>query len=401
MIDQKKREEKKLFAAGKMPSMKRRDDYNNYCGRKMYMITIEVEGRRPLLGTLTGAAFAPQGSSQAPRVELSPLGQAVSDEWMGIPRYYPQIEVMGLQVMPDHLHGILFVHEALPVHLGHVIGGFKTGCNRILRTMAGCAAAQPQPTPNKEKNAPTPGASSLSAPGVSSLSAPGASSSAPSVLAPSVPSASVPSASSQVVQQAVALPQQPPFHPLFAPNYNDLILKNYEEFQHWKNYLADNPRRLMLKRQSPALLRPFFGLKLGPYTFSGIGNRELLRAPQRIAVRVSRRITGQDLDAEVGRYMCQARNGAVLVSPAISPGEKRVMRAAFDAGLPTIVIMENGLAHLSKPHGEQFYACAAGRLLMLSAWEHHNDRRPLTAFQCYQMNLMAITICEPPMIESE
>ena len=42
------------------------------------------------------------------------------------------------------------------------------------------------------------------------------------------------------------------------------------------------------------------------------------------------------------------------------------MRAAFDAGLPTIVIMENGFTPLSKPHGEQFYACGQGTLLMLS-----------------------------------
>ena len=34
------------------------------------------------------------------------------------------------------------------------------------------------------------------------------------------------------------------------------------------------------------------------------------------------------------------------------------------------------------------------RRLMLSPWEHHNERRPLTAAQCTQMNLMALEICE-------
>ena len=70
------------------------------------------------------------------------------------------------------------------------------------------------------------------------------------------------------------------------------------------------------------------------------------------------------------------------------------MRAAFDAGLPTIVIMENGFTPLSKPHGEQFYACGQGTLMMLSPWEHHNEKRKLTAAQCTQMNLMALEICE-------
>ena len=38
--------------------------------------------------------------------------------------------------------------------------------------------------------------------------------------------------------------------------------------------------------------------------------------------------------------------------------------AAFDAGFPNI-IMGNGFTPLSKPHGEQFEACARGQLLIL------------------------------------
>ena len=67
--------------------------------------------------------------------------------------------------------------------------------------------------------------------------------------------------------------------------------------------------------------------------------------------------------------------------------------AAFDAGFPTI-IMENGFTPLSKPHGEQFEACARGQLLMLSPWEHHNEKRKVTAEQCQQMKLMTQEICK-------
>ena len=150
----------------------------------------------------------------------------------------------------------------------------------------------------------------------------------------------------------------------------------------------------MLKRARPEWLRPFFHLSIANYVFSGIGNRNLLQAPKRIAVRISRRLSGVALDREVQRYIDEARQGAILVSPAISPGEKRTMREAFNAGLPTIVIMENGFTPMSKPHGEQFYACAQGRLLMLSAWEHHNEKWKITAEQCRQLNLMALSVCE-------
>lgn len=66
-------------------------------------------------------------------MNLSPLGESVKAEWLGIPRYYPQIKVLALTVMPDHLHGILFATQPLPVHLGKIINGFKTGCNRAAR----------------------------------------------------------------------------------------------------------------------------------------------------------------------------------------------------------------------------------------------------------------------------
>ena len=361
---------KKEHAGEKKASMKRRDDHYDYTERRMYMITLEVEGRRPVFGRLVGNAFAPKGSKDEPRIELTALGQAVQSEWMGIHDYYPQIEVMAVQMMPDHMHGILFVREQLPVHLGQVISGFKAGCRKAEKALM--AAAGPHPTEKTAKameGAPQ-------ATGKRALSS----------------------------QQETALPLQSArgplqaptqaYRPLFAKGYNDLILRSYEELGTWLNYLHDNPRRLLMKRARPEWLRPFFGLQIGQHCFSGIGNRELLKAAKRKAVRVSRRLSDEEIAREVERYLEEARQGTVLVSPAISPGEKRVMRAAFDAGLPTIVIMENGFTPLSKPHGEQFYACGQGTLLMLSPWEHHNKKRLLTAAQCTQMNLMALELCE-------
>ena len=193
------------------------------------------------------------------------------------------------------------------------------------------------------------------------------------------------------------MPSQPParpFRPLFAKGYNDLILCSYDELAIWKNYLRDNPRRLLMKRARPEWLRPFFGLHIGPYCFSGIGNRGLLSASNRMAVRVSRRMSDSEIAAETTRYLQAARQGAILVSPAISPGEKRVMRAVFDAGFPTIIIMENGFTPLSKPHGEHYEACARGQLLMLSHCEHHNEKRKVTAELCQQKNLMTQEICK-------
>ena len=410
---------KKEHAGEKKASMKRRDDHHDYTERRMYMITLEVEGRRPVFGRLIGDAFAPKGSKEEPRIELTKLGQAVQNEWMGIHNYYPQIEVMAVQMMPDHMHGILFVRERLLVHLGQVISGFKAGCRKAEKALI--AAAEPQPTekeaketekralptemgqqPTEKKALPTEKEAKETekrALPTEMRQQPTEKKALPTEKEAKETEKRVLPTEKRVLgsQQATALPLQgssQEYRPLFAKGYNDLILRSYDELPAWQNYLRDNPRRLLMKRARPERLRPFFGLKIGLHSYSGIGNRELLTAAKRRAVRVSRRLNDDEINREVYRYLEEARQGAVLVSPAISPGEKRVMRAAFDAGLPTIVIMENGFTPLSKPHGEQFYACGQGSLLMLSPWEHHNEKRKLTAAQCTEMNLMALEICE-------
>ncbi len=76
--------------------MKRRDDDHDYSERRMYLITLETEGRCPLFGTVVGDVNAPSGSQDAPRTELTVLGKAVQREWLAIPSYYPKIEVMAV-----------------------------------------------------------------------------------------------------------------------------------------------------------------------------------------------------------------------------------------------------------------------------------------------------------------
>ena len=372
-------EAKKKNAGEKVVSMKRRDDCHDYKERRMYMITLEVEGRLPAFGHLEGDAFAEKGSKDEPRIVLSELGKAVENEWLTIPRFFPQIEIRALQMMPDHLHGILFVKTPLPVHLGHVISGFKTGCRKALRVMAGWqtdVATQSQPTEKSQRKEEPPHTHSLTA--KEQAGAQQAKEQAGSLQATVVPSLSIGSLSRS----------------LFAKGYNDLILRSYDELAIWVNYLRDNPRRLLMKRARPKWLLPTFGLHIGSYQFSAIGNLDLLSAPWRLAVRVSRRMSDVEIKEAVVYYLEAARRGAVLVSPAISPGEKQVMRAAFNEGLPTIVILENGFTPFSKPQGEQFYACGKGVLLMLSPFEHHNEKRKVTAEQCKQINLMALEICK-------
>ncbi len=331
------------FVGPKKATMKRRQVGHDYTRRGLYLVTMAVEGRRPLFGCVYGSAYEP-------RIELTALGSAVRDEWWNIPHYHPEVKVMDLQMMPDHLHDILFITAPLSSGLSGVVRGFKTGCGRAYRRLV----------------APSAGASGY-----------------------------VATESQQAMKGGQGGRGGHPAHGLlFEPGFNDLVLRSQEEYQRWRRYLRDNPRRLLMKRTRPEWLRPFFQFACGGHCYSGIGNRELLKAPRRLNVRISRRLSEQQLQAEVARYLAAAEQGAVLISPAISPGEKQVMRQAFDRRLPTVVIVQNGFTPLSKPRGEQFDACSEGRLLMLSPWEHHNEQRSLTTYQCQQMNLMALELSQ-------
>ena len=411
-MKREKYEQRKAFAGDKQPSMLRRRLDHDYTGKRIYLITMTTEGRQPLLGTVVGDPEAPAWSANAPRTLLSPLGDAVRREWYAIHDYHPEITVIALQIMPDHLHGILFVESPIPLHLGQIIKFFKNATTRHYRELV---LGREQGDTGKQGDTGLQGETGLqgaaapplhSQPAAQAAIIPPASPAAPSAPAspvgipPASPSAPAAPSARMPVRSAAAVPQPLPVPPrpsrsqvLWTLGYNDHVLSNEGELARWKHYLQDNPRRLLLKRQRPEFLRPRFDVPCAGYVFQALGNLTLLQATRRLQVRVSRRCSPIQIQEEVERHLAAARSGAVLVSPSISPGEKAVMRAAFDAHLPLIVLVENGFTPLTKPKGEQFEACSEGRLLLLAPWPHHNEKRKITTSQCQALNLMATAIC--------
>ena len=318
-MDWERYRSKKQWAGNLKPSMKRRRVGHDYQSRCIYMITLVIKERRQLLGTLTG-----DGETTPAIVEPTALGHAVIQNLVNIPQFYPEIDIWTFQLMPDHLHAIIFVKERIPIHLGKVLNGFKVGCNRVFKELV---------------KSDLPG--------------------------------------------------------LWEEGYNDMILEREGQLQRMKAYIHDNPRRLAIKRGHPDLFQVQRNITVGDYTFAALGNVFLLDAPCLMQVQCTRKLTQQQINDTVQQFLSHAQNGAVLVSPSISPGEKAVMKAAFERGFPVIVLQENGFAPLAKPGGRRFDACAQGRLLMLAPWEHHNDKRVIKRGQCLDLNEMARVICLP------
>lgn len=303
----------------------------------MYMITMVTEGRKPLFGKVVGHSEAVEPSAEVPHIELSPLGEAVEQIWKTIGVHHPEVQVLALQMMPDHLHVVLFVKERLEKPLGKVLLGVKQACNQVFRQM--------------------------------------------------------------MSESFVAVAQQHAGQSrgnglLFTKGFNDQILFRDGQLEHWLHYVRDNPRRLLMKREHPELFRVQRGLTYAGLSFSAIGNRFLLERPMKLQVQCSRRMTEEELQAKLADCLKAARQGAVLVSPAISKGEKVIMRAAFDEGLPLIYLQENGFTDLAKPGGKRMEACARGQLLILAPWEHHNEKMTIRRGQCLELNEIARAICD-------
>ena len=412
-MDEKRREEMKKYAGPTQPSMLRRSDEHDYSSQCFYLITLTTEGRRPLLGQLTGKANAPDGSAEAPRIVLTELGLAVAQEWSAISSKFPQVAVIAQQVMPDHFHGILYFREHTDFHLGRIINGFKVGCNRAYKrivlglsekeaaTMAPArqaparqipAAAKPQPTEKEQAPkgipAPYPGPSG---PPVTTAAPPVVTSGPPVVTSgpPAAPAAPSPWVAAVPPQQ-----QEKEKGLLWSRKYNDRILHSYHSLDRWKNYLHDNPRRLAFRREHPDMFRVRFGIEVAGQSYAAIGNQFLLSIPQKLQVQCSRSMTDTDIQAATAHFLAEAKKGSVLVSPAISKGEQQVMRAALDARQPLIFLTPWGFNTFSRP-GHQYYdACCEGRFLILAPWPHQNRRIPLSRNMCLNLNSMAKAICE-------
>lgn len=340
-MDRKTFEQQKAYAGERQPSMKRRCLDHDYSQRGMYMVTLVTEGRRKLFGDVAGHSDAGPGSTGAPRMVLSELGKSVVRCWQSISEHYPEIKLIKLQMMPDHLHGILFVQREMDNHLGIVLKGFKTGCNKEYRKLiVGCVATMLQHSGQRQKH--TGHEEGL----------------------------------------------------LFERNYNDRLLLREGQLQRWIDYLDDNPRRLLAKREHPDLFRVHFGLQLAGQTYAAIGNRFLPQRPWKLQVQCSRSLTKEEIATKVDYFLSQARQGAVLVSPAISEGEKAVMRAAMEANLPLIFLSPNNITPFTKPGGSFIEACSRGDLLILAPWPDRSATQLLSRQECLTLNKMTETICE-------
>ena len=335
-----------------VPQMHQRSIHHDYHGRGIYLITLCTEGRQPLLGTLVGACL--DEAAIAPTA----LGHEVLRCWEQIPEVQRQlaaekaaktglpcerdITLLEYQLMPDHFHGIIFVRKDMDIALGDIIRGFMVGCTKAFNGR----------DPREYALHPTTASSQPS-------SQP---SSHPASLQPSSSPSSQPASSHPASLHPASSPPSPvgcraysrgtsPLRPLWEKGYHDRLLLHEGQLQNMIDYVRDNPRRLMLRRQHRELFIVQRNVRYARWSFSAIGQVQLLDA-RLVAVHVRRHFTDEQRRNYMNSCILAARRGAVLISPFISEHEKRVRDEAFREGLFCIQLCSEPFSDYHKPPGE-------------------------------------------------
>ena len=349
----------------------RRSFWHDYHDVGTYMVTMVIEGRQRLFGTVVGHASGRPGTDEAPHMALSELGRRVLEQEVPkISRYYPMVEVWRVAMMPDHVHLLLRVREPLPggKHLGMMVRGFKTGCSRAWwrwQDEKGLGGEAPSTTAGVvgafERG--LGGEAPSTTAGVAGGLEKGLGGGAPSTTA-IVPGAS-PSGNGQLRPV------------LFEKGYHDRIINRPGMLENVKRYMQENPLRARIREECPRLMERQLHLCIAGREYAAFGNLFLLKYPMKEQVFFHRkdRTTGQPTELteafqqERARLLRIAEEGTVLVTPGISKGESLVAGDALDARLPLILLQKEPISEYWKPSQRRFYACAAGHLLILSPWQ--------------------------------
>ena len=308
-------------------------------GVGIYHITFVVTGRQPLLGELAI-------DHDEPRCLPTDLGRAISHDLDEIQQRRPYVRLLAKQLMPDHIHVLLYVTDDCSVSIKEIARGMRQGW----RQMATTVSIDPQ-MPSAEEYKQMPKGVTQMPKGV----------------------AQMPSAEEykQMPKGVTQMPDTGTHQPLFeTPFFRTLAHKG--QLGTMIQYIHDNPRRAMLKQQNPDLFTLRRDTRVGELCFTSLGNLFLLDYPEKQPIICSRTLSEQQITAQQTDALYQAKNGCITVTAAISPGERQIARAVREAGAPLIILLKDGFPKAGDPHekyykpgGVYFEACAAGRLLLL------------------------------------
>ena len=413
--------------------MTRRAVKHDYTRAGIYHVTLHVaEEMGQPLGRVVGDGSAPDGSPDAPRIQLSAVGRMVEHELLhSIHDHYPMVAIQDYVVMPDHLHFLVEVQDKIlsrqgkTLPLGQVIAGFKKGCNKRFWALT----AQPAAAPD---SGDTGGQTAAHTAGQAGNGADTSGNAAGSVQAGAP--GSLPRPNKTPSNGSTGRP------PLFAYGYCDVMPVDAAQLATQRQYIKDNPRSRLLRSQNRAWLSPRRGTIATALTVTALRGYLRRECPPSLATdEALSAIEGRLLVAEGGptaaktaaliacdsygntglltehrclpvvchrkdqalfaqqkaRCLDEAARGTVLVSPRIAKGEQEIIDDCVNHGFPVILIADNGFPDRYHPSAERITLCSGGRLLLITPWQYQyrGKNEQVTVPFCKTMNCVAQALC--------
>ena len=351
-------------------------------GVGVYHVTLTVPSREPLFGRLV----IPDGVPSKARIERTALGNAVVDELYVMCRHYPAIRILQFCLMPDHLHAVIHVTQVMDTSIRSVVRGYWQGVKKLGRAYTLAVSAELNSATTHEGNVATTHEGNAATTGEGNVATTGG-----------VNSATTHEGNAATAGEGT---QGYPF-PIFTERPFIRPLSRRGQLNTMIRYVQMNPQRLATKRLKPGYFRVQKDIEIGERKYDGVGNVAILMGEGFDTVHVRSwmvKAAENGEDKQLRDYMNSrvllARKGAVMVSPFISPQEKRVMQVLLQEQLPFILLTDNGFRDYYKPSDGLFDACAAGRLLILSPWAYEDGKRHISRSECVALNGMAVEICK-------
>lgn len=293
-------------------------------------VTMVAKERQAIFGSLTH-------DGEHADVEKTAIGWALINEQQRLKELCPEIKILADKVMPDHYHLILRICATMPRSIKEAVRGYMQGC-RAAAEKAGWSGP----------------------------------------LFDGPPFFRVLTHKGQLdamihyvranAERAWIRRQQPD---LFRLRRDVEVMGRYN--------LPERDRHEGSSTAAPCMAEPGLVSSAGiaspqslPLRFSLMGSHWLLSWPMKQWVEVSRSATEEQIIGIEQETLAMAERGAVIITAAVSAGEKRVARSVREAGYPLVVMMVDGFPGAGseheryyKPGGVYFEACSRGCLLLL------------------------------------
>lgn len=180
---------------------------------------------------------------------------------------------------------------------------------------------------------------------------------------------------------------------VFKKGFNDKIAIDPDARGRFCDYVADNPRRYMIKHFFPEYFYHRLMIDVEGKSLGLFGNLGLLDSSLKSAVKLSRRVElTPDLAQKRKRWDEVIRCGGVLVSPFINPAERDYYKRAIAEGASVILIVNYKYGERSKPYGKLFDLCQEGRLLIISTERLEYKNSECNYIENQEMNKIAAAV---------